>query len=128
MIGWAFFGQAMLAIADEAPALPAGTTGAEGAAPGAQPGFGQMIVPFLLMFGVMYFLVMRPQQKKMKEQQSMLAALASGDDVLTTSGIFGSVAGLTEKFVTLEVAKDVKIKVLKSQISQVVKGKIEEIK
>lgn len=81
-----------------------------------------MLVPLLLMFGVMYFLMIRPQQKKMKQHQEMLKALSQGDEVVTASGILGKVAGLTEKIVTVEVANNVKIKFLKSQISQVLKG------
>ena len=104
-----------------APAAP----GANGApAAGQQPGFGSMLIPFLLMFAVLYFLMIRPQQKKAKEQQSMLSALKQGDEVITTSGIIGTVAGLTDKVVTLEIADNVKIKILKSQVSQVVKGQI----
>ncbi|OFZ69903.1 MAG: preprotein translocase subunit YajC [Bdellovibrionales bacterium RIFOXYD1_FULL_44_7] len=83
-----------------------------------------MLIPFLLMFAVLYFLMIRPQQKKAKEQQSMLSALKQGDEVITTSGIIGTVAGLTDKVVTLEIADNVKIKILKSQVSQVVKGQI----
>jgi preprotein translocase subunit YajC len=79
------------------------------------------------MFGVFYFLMIRPQQKKMKKQNEMLSALTSGDEVVLSSGIIGKVAGLTDKVVTLEVAKDVKVKVLKSQVSQVVKGQVQEL-
>lgn len=93
------------------------------AAPAApqQSAFG-MLVPFALMFGVIYFLMIRPQQKKMKEQQSMMSALKQGDDILTTSGILGKVTGVTEKVVTVEVADNVRVKMLKSQVSQVIKN------
>lgn len=104
--------------------VPAGT-GAPAAVP--QPGFGSMAVPFLLMFAVIYFLMIRPQQKKMKEQQQMLAAIKQGDEVLTASGILGKVTGITDKVVTIEIADNVRVKMLKSQISQVVKGSIQEI-
>jgi preprotein translocase subunit YajC len=100
-------------LADGAPAASAG--------PGQAPGLGSMLVPFALMLGVMWLLVLRPQKKKMQEQQSMLGALKHGDDVLTASGILGKVTGITEKFVTLEIADDVRVKMLKSQISQVLK-------
>lgn len=116
-------GSVSLALA-EGPAVPAG--GAEGAAAGApqQPGIGGMIVPFIAMFAVMYFLMIRPQQKKAKEQQVLLNTLKHGDEVLTTSGILGKVTGITDKVVTLEVADNVRVKMLKSQVSQVVKGQL----
>ena len=79
-------------------------------------------MPFLLMFMVVYFLMIRPQQKKMKEQQEMLTTLKHGDEVITASGMLGTITGITDKVVTLEVADDVKIKMIKSQIAQVVKG------
>ncbi len=63
----------------------------------------------------------------MKEQQSMLSALKHADEVVTSSGMLGTVKGITEKVVTLEIADDVKVKMLKSQISQVVKGKVQEL-
>jgi preprotein translocase subunit YajC len=88
---------------------------------GQQPGMASMLVPFGLMFGVMYFLMIRPQQKKIKEQQALLASLKSGDEVLTSAGMIGTVKSLTEKVVTLEIAKNVEIKILKSQVAQVVK-------
>ena len=81
-----------------------------------------MIVPFAAMFAVVYFLMIRPQQKKMKEQQSMLSQLKPGDEVVTTSGILGKITQLSDKIVTIEVADKVRIRVLRSQISQLAKG------
>lgn len=109
----------------EGPTVPSGSAPATAAAQ--QPGFGSMLVPFVAMFAVVYFMMIRPQQKKMKEQQDMLAALKQGDEVLTSSGILGKVAGITDKVVTVEVAEDVKIKMLKSQITQIVKGQIKDL-
>lgn len=100
-------------------AVPAGSSVA--GAPAA-PGMGSMLVPFALMFAVMYFLMIRPQQKKMKEHQNLLSKLKDGDEVLTTSGILGTVKGITDKVVTLEVDKDVRLKFLKSQVAQVLTG------
>jgi preprotein translocase subunit YajC len=104
-------------------AVPGGTD--VGATPQA-PGMGSMLVPFVLMFAVMYFLMIRPQQKRMKEQQSMLGALKDGDEVLTASGIMGTVRGINDKLVTLEIDRNVQVKMLKSQVSQVVKGPLPE--
>lgn len=110
--------------------LPAGgapAPGAGGSGGAGQPGFGGMILPFALMFAVVYFLMIRPQQKRMKEQQALLANLKYDDEVITTSGILGKITGITDKVVTLEIADGVRVKMLKSQISQVVKGNIKEI-
>jgi len=75
-----------------------------------------MFLPFILMFAVFYFLLIRPQQKKQKLHQAMLEAIKKGDEVMTSSGIFGRVAGVDDKIVTLEVAKDLRIRVAKSHI------------
>lgn len=121
--------QASLAFADgvavPAGSAPASAGGAAGA-PG-QAGFMATLFPFLLMFVVIYFLMIRPQQKRAKEQQAMLGGLKQGDEILTTSGILGTVHGITEKVVTVEVADNVRVKMLKSQVSQVIKGSIKDV-
>ncbi len=91
------------------------------------PSIGSMLVPFALMFGVIYFLMIRPQQKKMKEQQALLGGLKHGDEILTNSGILGKVTGITEKVVTVEVADNVRVKMLKSQVNQVIKDNIKDL-
>ncbi len=60
--------------------------------------------PIALMFALIYFLMIRPQQKRMKQQREMLATLSIGSEVLTSSGIMGRVANLDESFVHLEIA------------------------
>jgi preprotein translocase subunit YajC len=107
-------------------AVPAGAASAPVAAPPA-PGMGSMLVPFALMFGVVYFLMIRPQQKKMKEQQEMLSQLKAGDEILTASGMLGKITGVTDKVVTVELDSNVRVKMLKSQVSQIVKGNIKDI-
>ena len=78
---------------------------------------GLQFVPFLLVILVFYFLIIRPQQKKAREHQDFLKALQRGDQVVTASGIFGTVTGIADAVVTLEVAEDVRIKVAKPHIS-----------
>lgn len=92
-----------------------------------QPSLLSMALPFIVMIAVMYFLMIRPQQKKMKDHQAMVSSLKDGDDVVTSSGILGKITGMNEKVVTLEVANNVKIKILKSQVNQVVKGAIPDL-
>jgi preprotein translocase subunit YajC len=76
----------------------------------------QPIIMIALVFGVMYFLVLRPQQKQLKEHRTLLGSLKKGDDVVTQSGIFGKIHVITDKVVTLEVANNVRIRVLKTSI------------
>ena len=93
----------------------------------ASVGIMGMLPPMLLMFGVVYFMMLRPQQKKMKEHQQLIAALKHGDEIMTTSGILGKVTGITEKVVTVEIADNVRVKMLKSQVAQVVKDEIKDL-
>lgn len=73
-------------------------------------------IPFVLIFLVMYFLMIRPQKKRMQEEQSFISKLSHGDEVYTKSGILGKITGITEKVVTLELEGGSKMKVLKSHI------------
>lgn len=73
-------------------------------------------IPFVLIFLVMYFLMIRPQKKRMQEEQSFLTKLSHGDEVFTKSGILGKITGIADKVVTLEVEGGAKMKVLKSHI------------
>ena len=84
-------------------------------------GFGSFI-PLILIFGIMYFLLIRPQQKKLKEHQTMVAALRRGDQIVTQGGIKGKVTKVkdTENEVEVEIAKGVTIKVVQSTIATVV--------
>jgi preprotein translocase subunit YajC len=80
------------------------------------------ILPFILIFVIMYFLVIRPQQKKAKQHQEMLTKLKKNDEVMTSGGIYGKVIALADNVVTLEVAPNVRIRVHRPQISAVVTG------
>lgn len=83
----------------------------------ASPSMWEQALPFVLIFVVFYLLILRPQQKRMQEQQKTREALKRGDSVLTSGGILGTIEGLTESFVTLQISNGVKIKVLKSAIA-----------
>lgn len=86
-------------------------------APGAaQPSALEMFLPFIFIFVIFYFLIIRPQARRQKDHQKFVNELKRGDTVVTTSGIFGKIEGLNEGFVTLEVADGVRIKMLRSQI------------
>lgn len=76
--------------------------------------------PLILIFAIMYFLMIRPQQKKLKAHRAMVDALRRGDQVLTQGGIIGKVATVNEDgTVVVEIADNVKVKVLKTTITQV---------
>ncbi len=74
-------------------------------------------IPLILIFVVFYFLLIRPQQKQAKEHQQFLNDLKSGNKVITKGGIHGTITGLTETVVTLEIAQDVRVKVSRSAIA-----------
>ncbi len=85
-------------------------------------------LPILLMFVVLYFLMIRPQQKKQREQKDMLNALAAGDEVLTSGGIVGKVTKVTENFITLEISAGTEIIIQKTSIvSMLPNGTIENL-
>jgi len=90
-------------------------------AQGAQPSdpFG-FLLPMLVIFGAFYFLLIRPQQKRQKAHTELVAALSTGDEVLTAGGILGKVTAVSEHYATLKIADTVEIKVQKSTISAVV--------
>jgi preprotein translocase subunit YajC len=90
------------------------------AAPGAAgPGPLMTIFPFIVILVIMYFMVFRPQQKKMKAHQEMLNKLKRNDEVMTSGGIYGKVTEIKDQVVTLEVAPNVRIRVNRPQISAV---------
>ena len=85
-----------------------------------RPSAFEQLVPFLIIGLIFYFLLIRPQQKKYKQHTAFLSEIKRGDEVLTNSGIFGTIQGLTDQFVILEIAQDTNIRILKSQISSFV--------
>ncbi len=93
-------------------------TGVAYAAGGAGGGAGGIasFIPLILIFGVFYFMLIRPQQKQAKLQQQFLNEMKIGNKVVTKGGIHGTITGLTESVVTLEIADKVRIKVSRSSI------------
>jgi preprotein translocase subunit YajC len=76
---------------------------------------------FALIIGIFYFLILRPQQKRQKERQKLLDSVKKGDKVVTAGGLHGTVAGLDEKTVLLQVADNVKLKYERSAIGSIVR-------
>ena len=83
-------------------------------------GGGFQIIILVVFVAVFYFLVIRPQQRRMKDQQSMISRLASGDEVVTSGGMLGRITEVGDNFITLEIADGVRIKVQKAQVTQLV--------
>ena len=82
-------------------------------------GFGGFLIPLGLMFGIMYFLVILPQQRQRKKVQEMLGAVKNGDKVITTAGIYGTINGMDGDTVILKIADNVKIRIARAAIAQV---------
>ncbi len=79
------------------------------------------LVPLILVFGIMYFLLIRPQQRKLKEHQAMVAALRRGDQVVTSGGIVGRVTRVKEgeNEVEVEIAPNVQVRIIRGTIQNV---------
>ncbi|MBT9609999.1 MAG: preprotein translocase subunit YajC [Aquabacterium commune] len=93
---------------------------AQAAAPAASASGGLMsMLPLVLMFVVLYFVMIRPQMKRQKETKAMLEALGKGDEVVTQGGLIGKISKLGETFVSVEVASGVELQVQRAAIVQV---------
>jgi len=114
-------GIALLWIAAAQPAAAAGQGG--GAAEGV-PAFSSLVT-MAAIFGVFYFLLIRPQQKARKEQERLIASVKTGDQVVTSGGLLGTVTNVKEKTVVIRVAENVKVEVLKANLTAVTKSEAE---
>ena len=106
--------------------LQAATSAPAGSPAGAQGPSGPVamlvqMAPLILIFGVFYFLLIRPQQKKQKEHKEMLTNLQKGDSIFTAGGIHGKITGLTDTTITLEVADKVRVKINRSAVGGLLK-------
>ena len=85
-------------------------------------------LPIVLMFAVLYFLMIRPQQKKQKEQREMISALSVGDEVLTAGGIVGKITKVSDNFLTLQISEGTEIIIQRTSIvSMLPNGTIETL-
>jgi preprotein translocase subunit YajC len=91
------------------------------AAPAANPGVSMLVqfLPIIAIMVIMYFLIIRPQQQKQRQLDTMLKALKKGDRVLTSGGILGTVVGIDDAKAVLKIADDTKVEFMKSAIVQV---------
>jgi preprotein translocase subunit YajC len=96
-----------------------------GGAAGQQANPIMSLMPLVLMFGVLYFLMIRPQQKRAKDHKKMLEALQKNDTVITSGGIRGTVTNVKDDTATVRIADNVKVDFIKSSITQVQKSSAE---
>jgi preprotein translocase subunit YajC len=98
--------------------------------PQGQPNMFGMFLPLILIVLVMYFLMIRPQQKRQKQHTAMINALKTGDEIVTTGGVYGTVAGVDDRksVIYVKIASDIKIKVDRAAVSRVVTETPEPIK
>lgn len=90
-----------------------------------QPGMAQGLAqyfPLIFIVIIFYFILIRPQQKRAKETKEMLGSLKKGDKIITSGGIYGLIESIGERIITVKIAENVKIKVLRSNISAVRAG------
>jgi preprotein translocase subunit YajC len=90
--------------------------GGGGGGGGQEPGLGGMLFPIAVFVVVFYFLILRPQNKRKKQQDDMISGITRGDQVITVSGVFGTVREVRDDTFMLEIADGVKIRVLKSAV------------
>ena len=103
------------------PAYAQGTGGAAGG------GFESMIL-IVLMFGVLYFLMIRPQMKRAKEHKTMIEALQKGDEVVTAGGVLGRITKVSENYVAVEIASNVEVQVQRPAVQLVLpKGTLKNL-
>ena len=88
----------------------------------------ELILPLLLMFGIFYFLLIRPQQKKAKEHKNMVGALGKGDEVITNGGLLAKITEVDENFLTCKISDNVEVKIQRHAIASVLpKGTIKNL-
>lgn len=104
------------ALTAQAPAQPA------------KPGFGSMLMPLVLMFGVIYMFMILPNQRKDKKRKELLASLSKGDKVVTHGGVFGTIVSLSEKSIVLKVSDNptVKMEFMRQAVSQIANAEDED--
>ncbi len=84
------------------------------------PGIIQLLLPFIIMFAVFYFILLRPQQAQQKKRKEMLNSLKQGDKVVTVGGILGEIVALREDYLTLKIADNCEVRISRSGVSSVI--------
>jgi len=77
----------------------------------------ESFIPLIVIFIIFYFLLIRPQSKRAKEQKNMIAALAKGDEIATSGGMLGKIIEIDDNFMTIEIAKDTQVQMQRNAVS-----------
>ena len=94
----------------------------------AQGGVLELVLPLLLMFGIFYFLLIRPQKKKAKEHKTMVEALGKGDEIITNGGLLAKITDVDENFLTCQIAEKVEVRIQRHAVTSVLpKGTIKNL-
>lgn len=91
--------------------------GTGGAPAGGGGLLGTPLVPIILMLGIMWFFLIRPQQKKQKDHRAMIGSLKKGDRIITSGGLYGRITGVSEQTLTVEIADKVRVKVSRGHVA-----------
>ncbi|MCP4470634.1 MAG: preprotein translocase subunit YajC [Gammaproteobacteria bacterium] len=95
---------------------------------GGQGGTLELILPLVLMFGIFYFLLIRPQQKKAKEHKGMVEGLGKGDEIITNGGLLAKITQVDDNFLTCRISDNVEVKIQRHAVSSVLpKGTIKKL-
>lgn len=101
---------------------------AQAAAPASAPNALMQFLPLVVLVVLFYFMLIRPQMKRSKEQRQMLGSLAKGDEAITTGGLAGRISAIGENYITLEIADNVSVKIQKSAVVSVLpKGSLKAL-
>ena len=95
---------------------------------GEGPGLMSNVILFGSIILIFYFMIIRPQQKRAKERQKLINSMKKGDKVITSGGMYGTIAGLDEKTVLVEIADKIKVKLDRSAITTIISESAPEIK
>ncbi len=94
----------------------------------ASAGTLELILPLVLMFGIFYFLLIRPQQKKAKEHKGMVEGLGKGDEIITNGGLLAKITQVDDNFLTCRISDNVEVKIQRHAVSSVLpKGTIKKL-
>ena len=105
-------------------AQEAAPSAAPGAAPDQMKGMLLQLPVFLAIFGLIYLGVIRPQRNLQKKQQDLVSSLKKGDEVVVSGGLIGTIRGLTDRVITLEIAPGTEVKVLRAQVQAYLKDTV----
>jgi preprotein translocase subunit YajC len=93
-----------------------------------QAGTLELILPLVLMFGIFYFLLIRPQQKKAKEHKGMVGGLSKGDEIITNGGLLAKITDVDDNFLTCKISDNVEVKIQRHAVASVLpKGTIKKL-